>query len=298
MPDYDASFLRFFETAKIAGKLEVNTTFVVKVLKVSDDGKYVDVMHCTLEWKEDPSSTTILQNSFLEEVACTPTKPWVIHDVPVEKHEYGNFKMRVRPKVGDVGKMTVYYHDISSLKREGGFQAPDIINVHSLLSCTYHPMGEIGHPQNDAQEQSDPYPADGVFEITGGRTKIQMTDGVDSKPAKTVITVGTVSLTITDDGSGAPTVVLTAPDGALTVNCKTATVNADASATINTPTTSISGDVSVGGNLSVSGDATVGATLTAATDVVGGGVSLKTHTHPFPYNAGSTPSNGTTLSPA
>lgn len=239
--DYDSSLLKLFETAKIAGKIEVQTTYVVKVLNVSADGQYVDVMHCNLEWQADPSSKNILQNSFLEEIACSPKKPWVIHDVPVERHEYGVFKMRVRPKRGDVGKMTVYYHDIASLKRLGGFQAPDIINIHSLLSCTYHPMGEIGHPQVASGEQSNPYPQDGIFEIVSPNTKIVANDNTK----QVQITAGSVVITIDGNGSG---ISINAPE-TLSINAKTANITAETA----TLTTSGATTISASGGLDVSG---------------------------------------------
>lgn len=238
---YDGSLLKLFETAKIAGKLEVCTNYVVKVLNVSEDGKYVDVMHCNLEWQADPSSKNILLNSFLEEIACSPKKPWVIHDVPVEKHEYGDFKIRIRPRKGDVGKMSVYYHDISSLKREGGFQAPDIINVHSLLSCTYHPMGEIGHPQNNTEQESSPYPADGVFEIRSPNTSIV----ANNNTKQIQITAGSVVITIDGNGSG---ININAPE-TLSINAKTANITAD-TATI---TTSGATTINASGGLDASG---------------------------------------------
>lgn len=41
----------------------------------------------------------------------------------------------------------------------------------------------------------------------------------------------------------------------------------------------VEGDVSISGNISVTGDITSSGTVTASTDVVGGGISLKGHTH-------------------
>lgn len=40
------------------------------------------------------------------------------------------------------------------------------------------------------------------------------------------------------------------------------------------------GGVDIVGNVAIEGDVTVSGTLTASTDVIGGGKSLKTHTHP------------------
>ena len=58
------------------------------------------------------------------------------------------------------------------------------------------------------------------------------------------------------------------------------TVNADGGATINADTT-INGDLQVNGDINLTG------TATAEVDVVGGGVRLKTHTHPGVTSGGS-----------
>lgn len=52
----------------------------------------------------------------------------------------------------------------------------------------------------------------------------------------------------------------------------TATITADGGVTINGPLT-------INGDVTVAGDANVSKTLTASTDVIGGGKSLKSHTH-------------------
>lgn len=84
-------------------------------------------------------------------------------------------------------------------------------------------------------------------------------------------------------------VTITAPS-AVTVNCTTATVNASASVTIDTPKTDITGVLNVAGlitgkgGLAISGGgggaaATVTGTLKTTGDVVAGGISLQGHTH-------------------
>lgn len=55
-----------------------------------------------------------------------------------------------------------------------------------------------------------------------------------------------------------------------------ATVTADGGVTVNGPLT-VNGDTTINGTTTVNGDANVSQTLTAETDVIGGGVSLKTH---------------------
>lgn len=56
--------------------------------------------------------------------------------------------------------------------------------------------------------------------------------------------------------------------------------------------------VSITGDVSIDGDVSCTKTVTAETDVVGGGVSLKDHTHQFTYSAGSTSgAQGETIAP-
>ena len=56
--------------------------------------------------------------------------------------------------------------------------------------------------------------------------------------------------------------------------------------------------VSITGDVSIDGDVNCTKTVTAETDVVGGGVSLKEHTHQFTYSAGpSAGAQGETIAP-
>jgi hypothetical protein len=64
------------------------------------------------------------------------------------------------------------------------------------------------------------------------------------------------------------------------------TINAPAGTTTNSPTILLNGNVTYVGNFAGQagnggdGNATLPGTLTALTDVIGGGISLKTHIHP------------------
>jgi hypothetical protein len=59
----------------------------------------------------------------------------------------------------------------------------------------------------------------------------------------------------------------------------------------------INGDIKHIGNMNITGNLEVSGDITATGDVIAGGISLKNHTHPFPYNAGSTPATGNTNPP-
>lgn len=78
-----------------------------------------------------------------------------------------------------------------------------------------------------------------------------------------------MAVTIADGG----TVEITASGGV--------TVNAEQGVTINADTTTLNGDLQVNGDIRGTGTATID------TDVIGGGVSLKTHVHPGVQSGGS-----------
>lgn len=96
----------------------------------------------------------------------------------------------------------------------------------------------------------------------------------------TVVEYNKASHTLTIDTS--------ASSGTVIIKCNTATVEAAASVTIDTPETTCTGNLTVakslnvgaeGGTATVHGDMNSTGTITAATDVVGGGKSLKGHTN-------------------
>ena len=60
----------------------------------------------------------------------------------------------------------------------------------------------------------------------------------------------------------------------------TVTITADGGVTIN-------GDTTINGNVEINGDVQVNGTLTASDDVIGGGISLKTHAHSGVQSGGS-----------
>lgn len=291
--------------AAIIGKNSVHTQYACQVLSVSEDGRFVNVVHNTLEWEACSDGDTIMINEYGKDVLCSPTKPWVITDVPVEEtYERGQWKVRVRPKVGDRGILSVFYHDISSLKEKGGFQAPDAIRVMAIDSASFRP----GLPNHaDVNAETEAYPTDDEWELNGNGVKIKLTSPVDENsesPNKMDITVGSVQFTITVPKDGTPTINFNAPDGAITVNAKTANVNLTESATLTTPTTTVNGDVSITGTLDVGGAVTASSTLdvtgaiTGSSTISGLGitdtttrVTLGTHTHgsPTPVTPAPTP---------
>ena len=249
------------------GRTSVKTQYACQVIAVSSDGRFVDLVHNTLEWQACINGDTVMRNSYGRDVLCSPVKPWIVRDIPVEEtYERGQWKVRSRPRVGDKGILSVFYHDIKSLKEKGGFQAPDAIRVMAIDSASWRP----GLP-NHADVNADPtYPSDDEWELNGNGVKIKLTSPVNEdsqSPNKMDVTVGTVQFTIEVPQDGTPTITFNAPDAAITVNTKTAVINADSSVKIDTPTASITGDLTVGGD------------VTATGEVTGNGIPLSTHVH-------------------
>lgn len=280
-------------------KCGVHTQYVVKVVKVSEDGRFVSVVHCTLEWGADSESDTVMINEFASPVAASPTKPWVVNDVPVEQpYIRGQWTIQTRPRIGDYGILSVFYHDIQSWKDNGGFQAPSAIRIHAIDSCSFRP-GLPNHADVDAETEA--YTTDDEWELKGNGVKIKLTSPVDENsesPNKMDVTVGSVQFTITVPKNGTPSINFNAPNGAITVNTKTAVVNATESVKIDTPATTITGTLQVNGAVTTGSTIQSGGDITSGGDVMtSDGTSLDNHTHPFNYSAGPTPATGTTDMP-
>ena len=280
-------------------RTSVKTQYACEVIKVSEDGRFVDLVHNTLEWRACVNGDKVMRNSYGRDVVCSPTKPWIVRDVPVEEtYERGQWKVRVRPKIGDRGILSVFYHDISSLKEKGGFQAPDAIRVMAIDSASFRP----GLPNHaDVNAEQDAYPSDDEWELKGNGVKVKLTspvDGDSQSPNKMEVNVGSVSFTITVPQGGDPTVVFDAPNGSVTVNTKTATVKADTSVTIDTPATTITGTLDVTGAVTMGATLNVTGAITGTSTITGmgvvdstGRVTLGTHTHgvPVPVTPAPTP---------
>lgn len=105
--------------------------------------------------------------------------------------------------------------------------------------------------------------------------KKNVTEEYVSDEKTLVIKSKNASITLTDDGETSDVKVV----------AKTITMEAE-------------DGVSITGDVSIDGDVSCTKTVTAETDVVGGGVSLKDHTHQFTYSAGpTTGAQGETIAP-
>lgn len=282
-------------TASIDAKLSVNTHFLYTVAKVSEDGKFVDLISNTLEWTPCTNGDVVMTNAYGEEVLCSPNVPDVLFDIPVKQYKEGDFHIRKRPKVGDVGYIEVFYQDIGTWKDNGGFQAPQSINIMDKNSCVFV-NGLIAH-----NEDEDVLPPQNVMQIKGRTTTIEMQDatpedqetGTTATEAKITAKIGDnykIELSTPSDSGLENPSVATIKVGT-TVLTLTVPTEGDATVTLTTDKLNITAEkgVTITGDTTITGDLNVSKTVTATTDCVGGGISLKDHTHPFKYTAGVSP---------
>ena len=245
---------KLLEETAITAKNLVKTQYACQVLSVSEDGRFVDVAHNTLEWRACSNGTTVLRNSYNRNVVCSPTKPWIVRDVPVEQpYVRGQWNIRVRPKVGDRGTLSVFYHDISSLKEKGGFQAPNAIRVMAIDSASFRP----GLPNHaDVNAESDSYPSDDEWELKGNGVSIKASAPSDSESdakQQIVIKAGNNTITVTATGDDSSTIKIESGSYSFVVNdtgevvetTPNKTLDAATGVNIKSPTTVIEGVLQV-----------------------------------------------------
>lgn len=123
---------------------------------------------------------------------------------------------------------------------------------------------------------------DGNVTTTVKGTMTATVDGDVTLSCKSNVTEtvdGNITLTckssVTADISGELTATIT---GTAQIKAATLTVNAD-SVTVNSPTTTFNGNVSVNGTVASTGSVSTGGSVTAAGNVTGGSISLNSHRH-------------------
>lgn len=279
------------EAAAVRGKNSVKTQYACQVLAVSDDGRFVDVIHNTLEYVACADGDTVIINEYGQDMLCAAVEPWIVTGVPVEQPNLrGQWDIKVRPKVGDKGILSVFYHDVTTLKEKGGFQPPASRRTMVLDSASWRP----GLPNHKDVDAGGAYVTDDEWLLKGNGVEVKLTAPATEEsdsPRKMEVSVGSVDFTITVPQSGDPTVTFNIPNGAITVNAKTANVNLTDSATLTTPTTTVDGNVSITGTLDVAGAitaqdtvditgaVTASSTITATGEITGSGIGLSSHIH-------------------
>ena len=278
------------QIASKTGSLMVNTHHIYQVVRVSDNGKFVDIVNCNLVWRLDEYSEQYVINSYGRAIPASPAEPEIIYDVPVKQYREGDFQIRKRPKVGDIGYIECFYQDISSWKKEGGIITPISINIHDIESCVFV-NGLVSHKEDD-----DVLPAQNIFQLKGrttlfelqdatvkneetqeeampskitakitDNTKIEIIDPADSGleiPQSASLTIGSVNINIEIPKEGDPVININA--GTSIINASAKTLNA-----------TISDGANITSNVTITGD------LTVSGEVTGKGIALSTHTHQY-----------------
>lgn len=259
----------------IASKFVIKTHYLMRVVEFHPDTQSVDLIQDTFEFANSPYGTISIENEFGQYVTVVLKRPDMLYNVPVKQLRWGQFEIQCCPVPGDTGYIEVFTNDIRDWVANGSNSIPWSDNHFMKECCVFVPF--IPNRQNAVKD----YPADNSqLVIKSANASIVITD----KPA--------------EQGSGEePTVDITTTAQTLNINAeKGITVNGDMTITGNI---AITGDVSVDGNITATGEISSGKTVTGKEDVVGGGISLKNHTHPFTYSAGpSAGAAGTTNPPA
>lgn len=171
-------------------------------------------------------------------------KTWphgIIHNVPYMRIQGGANGIILDPAVGDVGIASVCDRDISTVKSTGKVSAPGSNRKNDMSDMVYL-MSIIGAAPTQYVE----------FNSTGITIH---------SPNKVIITAANIEATATAKAT------VTAPN--VEIDASSVFRVNSAAIELNGPITQISG----------SGNASFAGTVNATTDVVGGGISLKTHKH-------------------
>lgn len=267
--------------ATIAAKFVIKTHYLMRVVEFHPDTQTVDLIQDVYEFTNAPYGTVSIENDFGCYVNVLLKQPDALYNIPVKQLRWGQFEIQCCPKPGDTGYIEVFTNDTRDWMINGSNSVP-WSDAHFLKECcVFVPF--VPNLKNAATQ----YPADN---------------------SQLVIKSANASIVITDkqaeEGSGEdPVIDITTTAQTLNINAeKGITVTGDINITGNITVTGdieTTGDVTVDGNITATGDITSDKTVTGKEDVIGGGISLKNHTHPFTYSAGPTAgAAGTTNPPA
>lgn len=274
---------------------KIKTMSIWKVVKVNPN-QTVNIECCFLDVIQDVLGELTMLSREEGLGQYSPFDRGVLVDIPYRVRRNGQFRDMVCPAVGDVGTYTPTYEDMRRWFESG----EKVVVPSTMRMTTFHGTGVWeGYIQHDKDTQPD-YPVDNQTRIIkSNRMTVTITDPLDenNQPTGTEsVTVAMTGITLTVNADG--TITLDAPSAACTVNCKTASLSASESVSVDTPNTSFTGNISVDGTANIQGATTLGATLsvtgnaTAAEFATTAGIGLSTHRH-----VGVTPGQGTTGTP-
>ena len=286
-------------TAAVARAVDkIKTMSIWKVVKVNPN-QTVNIECCFLDVIQDVLGELTMLSREEGLGQYSPFDRGILVDIPYRVRRNGQFRDMVCPAVGDVGTYTPTYEDMRRWFESG----EKVVVPSTMRMTTFHGTGVWeGYIQHDKDTQPD-YPVDNQTRIIkSNRMTVTITDPLDenNQPTGTEsVTVAMTGITLTVNANG--TITLDAPNAACNVNCKTASLSASESVSVDTPNTSFTGNISVDGNATVGGTATIdgqttvgGAlsvtgTATAAEFTTTAGIGLSTHKH-----GGVTAGQGTT----
>ena len=274
---------------------KIKTMSIWKVVKVNQN-QTVNIECCFLDVIQDVLGELTMLSREEGLGQYSPFDRGILVDIPYRVRRNGQFRDMVCPAVGDVGTYTPTYEDMRRWFESG----QKVVVPSTMRMTTFHGTGVWeGYVQHDKDTQPD-YPVDNQTRIIkSNRITVTITDPLDAnnQPVETEsVTVAMTGITLTVNANG--TITLNAPDASCNVNCKTASLAASGSVSVDTPNTSFTGNISVDGTANIKGATTLGATLsvtgnaTAAEFATTAGIGLSTHKH-----SGVMPGTSTTTTP-
>lgn len=239
----------------------VKTHYIMKVRAFHPEDQTVDLVQDVYEFGNIPAGQFVRRNEFGEEIVVGLKTPDLLYGIPVKQERWGQWNIQCCPKEGDTGYIEVMTNDIQDWVENGSQSIPWSDDHFLKKSCVFVPF--VPNKKNCDKD----YPTtNDTFVLKSNNINVTMSD---TEEGKEKITVTMKGITLNIDASGQ--VSLSAPDATLTAECKTLTATASESATIDTPTTTITGNLNVGGNAEISGNSSTGGEtiLTGAVTMAG-----------------------------
>lgn len=278
--------MMIFPDASIASKYLINTHMMVRVVAFHPEAQTVDVVQEVYDYVNTTEGDFVVQNEFGMDVPANVKELDMLYDIPVKQERYGQFSVRCCPKEGDTGYLEIFTEDLQDWFKNGGPSVPWAALRFLRKNSVFVPFV----PNNKSAATDYPTTNDS-FVVKSNRVTITVNDPDGEAESVNITMSNGVTLTLSADGS-------------INATCKTATIKAETSATIDTPETTITGNTTINGTLQVDKEVTTSSTIESGGDITSGGdvisstgKTLDTHVHSFPYSAGSTPATGTTNPP-
>lgn len=239
--------------ASIAAKYLINTHMMVKVVEFHPENQTVDVIQEVYDYVNTTDGDFVVQNEFGEDVVANAKELDILYGIPVRQARFGQFSVRCCPKAGDTGYLEIFTEDLQDWFKNGGPSLPWAALRFMRKNSVFVPFV----PNNT--NCVDDYPTTNEsFLLKSAHTTVKINDPEEGDESLEISMRNGVSLKISADGS-------------ITANCQNTTITSSTAVTIDTPSTTITGDLNVNGAVTMDKTlAVTGATTLASTlDVVG-----------------------------